>query len=446
MMILTGVLVAIILYVMNYRSVALVLVFFFLTNGFHLVPEEAFEIGPLSKGSDYAFFILAGALVIDVSCIKKYLRWDPLIFFLLVFGLMLAACIVYSRYGVGIGWGEIVRSIRYQFFWLAYFVFRNMEKAQLERLLRYLFVIVTVLSALFLLQNFVNREILASSTKGPFHLLGIRLTRYYNQPLMLHFFALLAIYHNPYRGVWRMVSTVILVAALLGAFHRSLVIFFLVALLLGYLIRLPRIRKVQILSAAVVALIVLVSYKGINAKQSRTIRDIVNVTSGNLNDLEDLDMEVLYESTFSFRLAILFEPNLYLWERPITTLLGVGLLTEDSSLARRFNFQIGLRDELTNEIVQTEVGDISHATLTFRMGYLGTGVYLAVLIYLMVFFYRKRENKYAFVSFLYWVLSFGVSFFSSNLLLPTTYLVPLICYALVNKTDSSATAVSEPNV
>jgi hypothetical protein len=427
--------IAVILYVLGYKLPALLLFFLFLTNGFNLIPEEMMDIGPISKGTDYAFFILAGILFVDTFFIKNYWKPDKLTLWLLPFIAFLILSIVYSRYSVGVGWGEIVRSIRYQFFWLAYFVFRSMEKKQLEQLLRYLFNIIFLLSCIFLLQIVIGKEIMLESMKASVHIFGVKIHRFYNQPLMLHFFALMAIYYNPYKGVPRIVTTIILVAALLGAFHRSLLISFLFVFVLAYILKLPRVRRIQLFSLAAVLLTSIVVFKGIELTNSRTFQDLKNVAEGNISDIDDIDMEMLNQSTFSFRMALLFERNQYILQRSITTLMGVGLLTEDSPQTRNFDFIIGLRDEITDEVVRTETSDISYATLTFRMGYVGTAVYLAVLVYLTVFFYKNRENKYALVSFLYWIMSFGVSFFSGNLLIPATYVVPLIGYVIVKKTN-----------
>jgi hypothetical protein len=53
----------------------------------------------------------------------------------------------------------------------------------------------------------------------------------------------------------------------------------------------------------------------------------------------------------------------------------------------------------------------------------------------MVFFYKKRENRLAFASFLYYILAFGVSFFSANLVQPIAFLLPLIAYFIIKKTE-----------
>jgi hypothetical protein len=427
------VLAAIILYIRDYKIPALILFFFLLTSGFNLIPEEMFDIGFISKGGDYAFFILFGVVAIDILCIKKYLQPDDFRQYLLAFGLFIIVFVFYNRFVVHLGWSEIIRTVRYLFFWMAYFVFRNMERVQLERLLKYLFLVMVFLSALFLLQQMVRKNILVETVATKMKLGGIELIRFYNQPDMIHFFTFMAVYHNPYKGIKKIITTFLLVAALLGAFHRSLIGFFIIAIAIGYILRLPRLQRIKVVTTVSVLLLVIVVFVGAKFVQSRTYADLQSVASGNFADM-DIDMAEIKDATFTFRMAHFIERNQYLWEHPQSMIFGAGLFTEDSKMVDKFfDFKIGLIEELTGNIVQLDTGDISYSLLFLRFGYVGTFLNLCLFIYLMVFFYKKRESKYGFFSFLYLILTFGVSFFSANLILPVTFILPLKIYQIIKK-------------
>jgi predicted membrane protein len=73
--------------------------------------------------------------------------------------------------------------------------------------------------------------------------------------------------------------------------------------------------------------------------------------------------------------------------------------------------------------------------MIIRLGYLGTFLNLSLFIYLMVFFYKKRANHYALASFLFFFMSFGISFFTWNLTQTITYILPIISYHIVYKTE-----------
>ena len=428
---------AVVLYVLEYKVSAFILLFFFLTSGFNLIPEEMMDIGIISKGKDYAFFILLGIVIIDSLCLKEYLKVDKFIQYLIVFGSFLMVCIIYSKWKVGLGWSEILRTCRYLFFWIAYFVIRSMEKKQLETIIKILYSIVAVISVFYLLQIVFNTPILTEAGKSYFRMGYLKIPRFYNQPDMLQFFVLIAIYHNPYKNVLKWITTCILVLALVGAFHRSLTGLFMLIILLGYIVGLPRMRRFVFMLILGFVVMGATFFVGAKLIQSRTYVDLQNITQGNFIDVaETIDIDLFHESTFTFRLALLYERSIYISEHPVAMILGVGLIPEDSDLIdKMFNFKIGLTDELTGKVTQIESGDISYSSLILRLGYTGTALYLMLWIYLTVFFYKNRGNKLGLAAFLYSILEILVAFFSGNLLVPVNYLLLLVSYVIVRKTN-----------
>jgi len=433
------VVIAIFLYARGYKISSLLFFFFFITSGFNLVPEEITKFAFISKGSDYAFLILVGIIIIDSLFSQGYFNRDNFTKYLIVFATFLIICIFYSKFIVKLSWGDILRTSRYQFFWVAYFLFRSLKKETLEALLKCLFYISLFTASLFLLQIVFNKSILLEGQKVYALLFGYKIPRFYNQPDMLFFFTFMALYNNPLKGISKYVSMIILTAALLGAFHRSLVITFIAAISIGYVIRLPRFKRTAILTSIAIIGLIFIVFWGYEFANSRTIKDIAIVTSGDVAniDTKDIDIEDLQKSTFTFRIAHLLERNQYLLDHPKAMIFGAGLIPEDSELVNKmFDFKIGLAEELTNNVVQLETGDISYSVLILRLGYIGTLLYLLLIAYLLIFFYKKKDNSYGFFSFLYLVLTIGVSFFSANLLNPVTFLMPLISYHIIKKTYS----------
>ncbi|GHT54242.1 hypothetical protein FACS189451_06080 [Bacteroidia bacterium] len=427
------VLLAVVLYVQGYKIPALLLFFFFLTSGLNLIPEKMTKLAFFSKGSDYAIIMLFIVVVTDAFCIKDYLKPNRLIYLYLLFCAYLVACVFYNKFVIGVGWVEITRTCRYHFLWVSYLVFRNMSKVQLEILLKYLFLATVFCSVLYLFQIILDVSILNEGGESTAKFFGMEIPRYYNQPDMLHFFVLMALYYNPFRGMVKYVTTAILVVALLAAFHRSLLGSFFLAVALGFILQLPRLQRIKVLSVVAVLLVFFVAFAGYKFVHSRTYIDIQRVASGNVADTE-IDIEDLQASTFTFRILHLLERNQYLLDNRIAMLFGAGLMTEDSKLTfSMFDFDIGLAEEMSGQTNQLDTGDISYSVLLLRYGYLGTLLNLALFIYLAVFFYEKRENKYAFFSFLFFVMSFGTSFFSANLVQPMTFVLPLISYSIIKK-------------
>jgi len=434
MIFLVFVIIAIVLYIRGYKVPALFLFFFFLTSGFNLIPEKMTQLAFFSKGMDYAIITLFVVVVVDAFCIKDYLKPNRLIYFYLLFCAFLVVCVFYSKFMLGVSSTEILRTVRYNFLWVAYLVFRNMSKAQLESLLKYLFIVTVACSTLYLVQIILDKNILNKGMTSTAEVFGIKFPRYYNQPDMLHFFVFMAIYYNPFKGVVKYVTTAILIIALLGAFHRSLMGSFFIAVALGYVLQLPRLQRIKVLSIVSIFAVLVIVFAGYRFVHSRTYIDIQRVVSGNVADV-DIDISDLQESTFTFRILHLMERNQYLLDNPRAMFVGAGLMTEDSKLTLSlFDFDVGLLDEMTDQTDQLDSGDISYSVLLLRYGYLGTLLNLVLFGYLMVSFYKKRENKYAFFSFLYFVMSIGTSFASANLLQPITFVLPLIAFSIINKT------------
>ena len=431
------VILAIALYVWGYKIPALIIFFFFITSGFNLVSEEMMENGLFTKGLDYAILIICGMVLIDSFCIKNHLKPDKLIWFILTFYVFLALCVIYNRLVVGVGWTEIVRTARYNVLWIAYLVFRSMTKEQLYSLLKCLFWVTVVCSVLYLLQIVLNEHILIKAMKSSVKLFGIKFPRFYNQPAMLQIFTFMAIYFNPYRGEKKIITTTILVLALLGAFHRSLIIAFILAILIGYIIRLPRIKRIIALTTISVLSLFFIVFLGYKFVNSRTIIDIANITSGNVSADIDIDIEKLHNSTFTFRIAHLLERNQYLLDHPKAMLFGAGLMTEDSKITdSMFDFATGLAEEITERTVQLDTGDISYSILFLRYGYLGSFLNLTLYGFLLAYFYKYRANPVGLFSFTYLIVVMVGTFFSQILTLPISFLLPLIAYSLMKKMET----------
>jgi len=430
------VLIAIFLYIRDYKIPALLLFFFFITSGFNLIPEEITEFAFISKGSDYAFMILVGIVVIDSIYIRGYFNRDNFTKYLIVFASFLIICIIYNKFVLKLGWSDILRTCRYQFFWIVYFLFRHLPKEKLQTLLKCLFFTSLFTAILFLLQIFIDEHILIEGAKLSVKLFGIKIPRFYNQPDMLFFFTFMALYNNPLKGFPKYLSMFIFTAAILGAFHRSLIGGFFISVFIGYVIRLPRLKRIYILTTCSILIgiaTIFIGYKFIN---SRTFIDLKTVLSGEISMDMEIDMDDLQNSTFTFRMLHLFERNQYIMENPKAMFLGAGLMPEDSKIVEKmFDFKTGLSEGLTDRVIQLDTSDISHSVLLLRFGYLGTVLYLLLFVYLTVFFYKKRSNDYGFFSFLFLTLAFSNSFFSGILINPVTFILPLISYNIIKKMD-----------
>lgn len=438
---------ALFLYARGYKVVSLIIFFFFVTSGFQLIEDEVFDLGiGISKGSDLAFFAVLGCLVMDVAFNKGYLRSDSFTKVLFLFFCYLFIQVLYSRFVVGLSWSEIIRTSRAYIFWLTYFIFRNMDVKDLERLLNCIFVITVILSFIYLLQILIGESILNHEGSISYKIFGYELKRFYNQPHTIQFITLMAIYKNPLKGLPRLIATFILIVALLGAFHRSLTGCFVFVILLGYVLRLPNQLRVRVIILSLAVLIPSIAFIGHRFVQSRTYADMQAVVAGDFTEIDYESLELFQNSTFAFRMGHVYERILYLEENPPGQIIGTGLIAEYSPAAnQKFNFLIGLSDNVTGAAVQIETSDISYSPLLLRIGFLGTGLYLLLYISMLIFFFKRKDNEYAFFSFLFIIMALLLSFFSGNLTMPPTYLLLLISYNIVKKQDVNYNGLSSRN-
>jgi len=430
---------AVFLYVWDYKVTALFLFFFLITSGFNLIPETVTKFTFFSKGMDYAIIMLFGITVIETFFAKGYIKPDSFTKYFVLLGIFLVVCMAYSRFIMGLEIAGIIRTCRYMFLWVAWFLFRSLKKEQLVILLKGLFFVTVFCAILFILQIVLETSILNKGLESKAVIFGMKFKRFYNHPDMLYFFTLMSIFHNPFKGILKIITASILLLALVAAFHRSLIGFFIFSLFVGYVLSLPNLKRIKIMTVTTVLLVGIIVFAGYKFVHSRTYIDVKTVLSGNILDAaEDVDIEAMQESTFTFRMALLMERIMYIQERPLAMLIGTGLIPEDSKkIDSMFDFNIGLSDELTGKTVQIDSGDISYTMLFMRFGYLGTALYLLPMIAMMVFFYKRKEDRYALFSFSFLVLAFGVSFFSSNLINPVNYLLPVICYHIVKKNEEN---------
>jgi hypothetical protein len=430
---------SVVLYILNYKVPAMLIFFFYLTSGFNLVPEEVTKVAFFSKGMDYALIAMVGIIAVDAVFLKDFLKPDKQLALIALFFVFLTLCIIYNRMVIGVGVSEIIRTVRYNAFWMMYLIFRCMSREQLERVMKYLFLITIVCSVIYIMQIPLDKSILneAMVSKGSFF--GIELTRFYNQPEMLAFFVFISLYNNPLKGIARIVSILILIAALLLAMHRSVMGFFIITVAVGIVLKLPKLQRIKVVSVACIVMLFAISFVGYKFVRSRTFTDLKTVVTGEVAAMDmDLNINELQESTFTFRIAHLLERNQYLLDNPRCMIFGAGLMTEDSRLTYSlFNFDIGLVEELTGMTTQLDTGDISWSVLLLRYGYVGTLINLLLFIMLTVSCYRWRHNPCAFAAFLFLIYSFGVSFFSNSMNQVVTFILPMLACFIVRKTDEA---------
>ena len=417
--------VSIILYLSGKRILSTILFFFFLFDGFQIIPEKFFETGMgISKSTDFALLYIIILFIYGIINTKDFIPINKLALLLGGYLLFIVCLIGISYYTYHIPFVEIIRTSRYYLFALSYFVLRRLTKEEISSILKILFCIVIFQSILFTIQGFTGIALLIGAES---HKSAKLITRFYNSPLMLYFFVFYGIFNNPFTGKYKYISALICIVCVYMPLHRSLTISFILILILGLFLKMGKIKQfINYLPMLLLCVIPLVAVMGAQLA-SRTMNDINSVTTGEFVDIEEIELGE--ESTLLFRIAHFYERYMHILEKPIETAFGSGLMEEESNYTnKKFDFIVGLENEKTGEIVQLETSDIAWSNLIIRYGIIGTLIYLTIYISIMIFYYKHRKVRYALSTFLYLLLLLFTSITSNQLYYVYMLVFPLMFF------------------
>jgi hypothetical protein len=418
---------SIILYIIGKRVSSILILFFFLFDGFQLIPEVLFDthVG-ISKSVDFAF------VYILVLFIYGFIRYDDFIpknhitKLIAIYLSFILICIGISLFYYHIEFVDILRTSRTYFLVLSYFVIRRLEKEELIKLLEILFIVVLFQCCLFIIQAFTGIALLSGGESG---WTGI-ITRFYNIPFMLYFFVFYAIFSNPYEDWLKLVTTIIPSITMLLPLHRSLMMAFIVCILMGIYIKVGGLKVImkypRVVLISIIPLLFIIAKSG----ESRTITDISNVLNGEFLEIDD-DFVMDEDSTFMFRITHFFERLMDVTDSKIGTVFGAGYMTEDSDYTlNHFDYQIGLPDDITGNTIQLDTSDISWSNFIIRYGLIGTFIFL-YFFFSITSIFHKNLSAIGLPIFLYMMLLFFDSFTSDLLYQNRMLIFPLLFHNLL---------------
>lgn len=432
----------IILYLSGKRTLSVVIFFFFLFDGFQIIPEELFETGMgISKSADFALLYTVFLFIYGLLNSPNFITANRLTLLLGGYLLFIACLIGISYFIYRIPLSEIIRTSRYYLFALSYFVLRKLTPEEIGSILKILFCIVVFQSILFTIQGFTGIALLTGAIS---HKSAKLITRFYNSPLMLYFFVFYGIFNNPFSGKCKYLSALICIICVYMPLHRSLTISFIFILIIGLLLKIGHIKRlIAYLPILLLCLIPLIAVSGIQMA-GRTATDIHSVTSGEFTDIEEVELGD--ESTLLFRIAHFYERYMHILEKPIETAFGSGLMAEDSNYTnKKFNFIIGLENEKTGETVQLETSDIAWSNLIIRYGIIGTLIYLAIYISIMIFYYKHRKARYGLSTFLYLLLLLFTSITSNQLYYVYMLVFPFMFFDMISSEENNPNLLTNKN-
>lgn len=426
--------ISIILYLSGKRVIATLIFFFFLFDGFQLVPDEYF----ITKSKDFALLYVGVLFLYGCYKYEDFIPRNPLTLLIAVYLSFILILVLINRFNYGISWGEIIRTSRHYLLVLSYFVLRRLEREDISRTMKVLFCIVQVQCCLFAIQVFTGLDILTNAS-GNFYM-GF-LYRCYNVPLMLYFFVFYAIFSNPFSGKLKLITTLIPCITIFLPMHRSLSLSFILISIIGifWITNSFRSKKKVIIACISMGLLVLFAAGQLT---ERTTGDLSRVAKGEFADIEEVELNV--ESTLLFRFAHFYERFLVTTQNRVNALFGLGLMTEDSRYTyNNFEFIIGLDSDFTKDVVQLDTSDIAWSNFIVRYGIIGTVIYLLLCGYLCLFYVRRWKNNRIAVSVVLYIILLMCTSITSDLFYHVSMLVlPLFLYDFVKDEKNNSTYIT----
>lgn len=415
------------LYLREKRVSASIIFFFFLSDGFQVVPLSLFDthLG-FNKPLDFCFIYTIvlfcfGLLKYNNFIPKKDIIGKSIFLFLSIITLIM----IVNKSVFQVPLKEIIQTGRHFFILLSYFLFIRLSDEEIDKIHRILFVIVILQCLLFFLQVITSRPILTGHYGGTD--MGLPFKRFYNLPLLLYYYVFYSIVKNPYTGLPKWATVSIAVLTLMLPMHRSLMSsFFLTIFIVSFLRgKLKEVAKYLIIAS----IIILPSMSFIMSRLSKgdTENDINNVMSGVFKEYVQDNNNMFDDGTFLFRLAHLYERFLYCTENPWNLAFGVGFMAEGSSYTNQnLDFKIGIVNKEENAVYQVDTSDIAWSNFIIRLGFIGTIAFFILYIAIFRTLFKYKSNPDSVTGIMFFVLLLIISVTSSNLYYVWMFALPFL--------------------
>ena len=264
----------------------------------------------------------------------------------------------------------------------------RIKPEEIFKILRIWISLVLFTSILYILQILTGQLILPYVGEGSIDS-STGLLRVYNMPFGLPFFLSLTFlapqyfkYNiNIYKAVF--FTAIMCTLGRTGIFTSILTVFLAILLVKGAS---KLIRYILLLAILFIPFIGTLSNR---FDEGGTGNDMQQLMSGRFDDR----YESQGDATMTYRLAWLYERTSYLINQPLgEQIFGMGMISDSQPLTHKlYNFKLGLFNEETGRIEQLNTPDISYGNFVCQLGFVGTVIYLWLVISLTIFFYKQRK-------------------------------------------------------
>lgn len=399
---------AIIQYCKGKEENGALLYFFFITDGFYLIPTSLLGDLPINKITDWGVIYLFFVVISKRNKIKRLIgpeRISFIIFIYLTFNFLWTIItgkelFIYS-----------LASYRTYVGFLSFVLFIGWDKLKCWTLLKKIISITIFTTILFVLQSLLNIQLIAQGSLGDTGT-GVDGTfRYRNMPTTTLYLLVLSTLLFNFKSTKSIALLLLSIVAVLMTQFRGLIIAYIcVLILLLYNNKMYRKRfSIFIVSISLISPIVF-SVIIDRFSQEDTSNDIANIIN---MDIKNIDFNTgNSEGNFSFRILLFIERGKYLFEHPEYLLQGVGMRHDDSPITNsEFNFILATENYSDGGVkrAQTSSVDIAWVTPLFRFGIIGFYLYILLAIVFVKNFKLKSDKGVYHKSALYFYIMLIIS-------------------------------------
>ena len=310
--------------------------------------------------------------------------------------------------------GNILAVSRDYLYALTYFVFRKSPVEELQKGIRLVFKGVILACILFVIQYITHSE-LTNSYVSETNMLEGNYRMQSTPPFITIILLVVLFYLRKMKGRWLVI--VLMFSILLISQNRTplLALFLEIGLFVLFAKRTK--NKIPIMIAAMVAFPFVNSLLSSRSSEEGGTSNMnvpmhAYISQGDFQGLAS-------QSTFMFRIALIAERADYLLSNPEKMLLGVGPMHEDTA-QKHFDFIIGTANVDSNGqyiVSQLDSIDTVWGPLLIRYGFIGLILHISVVVWMILVYYKKRENPIMMLGFLIYVAAFAGSFSAGGMFL-----------------------------
>ena len=405
-----------------------IILLFFLTDAFQVIPLKIITIGFFSGATlDAALLlVLSIVFVFKRKALFKHSLFKPIRIFIyfIIFDVFISLLLFQYDFG------SIFRSLRNYLFLLSFVIFYTEDSEWIFKFIRLLIILTAIQSLLFIGQIVFNIPLLNGASIDEVGIIeDIGYKRYYNLPKFLDFSFLLCIFFFPFKQVQlKIVLLTLFIVTIVAPLHRAYLLVYFITFII-YVSLFNSFQKRIIYLILILCLAAGVgSIPAVNNRISSAIDEIVDFqkTSSSVRGYTN-------GGTFSYRINHLQERLDYTLSQPLGFWVGLGLIDDKSPETRKIPFKFGLPDLKTGKITKIYTPDIAWSMLVVNYGILGTVLFVLIFLKLMRFFWRNRADKIGHIGFIIIIVGFLGSFTGNFILLPYFYFSIFITIFLMSR-------------